>query len=92
MPGALTNFRPATRLGPVRIERDGDGLRFTSRWGNWKRGVPLLPADAADPALFAINREDDDAALVVFERDGAGAVTGLRCDELTYFRKRETDA
>jgi CubicO group peptidase (beta-lactamase class C family) len=92
MPGTLTNFRPATRLGPVRVERDGDALTLTARWGNWKGGVPLLAADPADPSLFAINREDDDAALLVFERDGAGNVTGLRCDELTYLQKREHDA
>jgi hypothetical protein len=89
MPGALTNFRPATRLGPVRIERDGDQLTLTSRWGAWKGGVPMHAGDLADPDLFAINREDDDAALLVIERNGDGNVTGLRCDELTYLVKRE---
>jgi len=88
MPGALTNFRPATRVGPVRIAREGDSLMFTSRWGSWKGGVQLVPADPDDPALFAINRDDDDAALVVFERDDRGAVTGLRIDELVYMRKQ----
>ena len=89
MPGPLTNFRPATRLGPVRIERAGDGLTLTARWGAWKSGAPLLPADPSDPALFAVNREGDDAALVVFERDASGNVTGLRLDELTYLARRQ---
>lgn len=92
MPGALTNFRPATRLGPVRVERVDDGLTLTSRWGNWKTGVPLHPADPGDPALFAINGDDDDASLLVFECAADGNVTGLRCDELTYMEKRVRDA
>ena len=88
MPGSLTNFRPATRLGRVRVEREGDALTLTSRWGNWKTGVPLVAASDDDPALFAVNRDGDDAALVVFERDASGAVTGMRLDELTYLERR----
>jgi CubicO group peptidase (beta-lactamase class C family) len=92
MPGPLTNFRPATRLGPIRIEADGDALTLTSRWGNWKAGVPLVPADDTDPALFAINRDGDDAALVAFTRDADGNINGLRCDDLVRFDKRDRNA
>jgi CubicO group peptidase (beta-lactamase class C family) len=92
MPGALTNFRPATRLGPLHVERDGDGLVLSSRWGNWKSGVALLPAQDDDPAFFAINRDDDDAAYIAFDRNDAGDIIGLHCDDLVRFEKRGRDA
>jgi len=82
MPGALTNFRPATNVGPVRITRDGDALVLTSRWGNWKSGVQLVPADGADPAFFAIERDDAEPSFVAFDRGAGAAVTGLHFDRL----------
>jgi CubicO group peptidase (beta-lactamase class C family) len=88
MPGPLTNFRPATRIGPVRVERDGDVLRLTSRWGKWKVGVRLTPCDPDDPAFFAIQLPDADPAYVAFDRDVDGRVTGLRLDELVRMPRR----
>ena len=88
MPGPLTNFRPATRIGPVHIERDGDALVLRSRWGKWKDGVPLTPCDPGDPGFFAIQLPDADAAYVAFDRDGGGRVTGLRLDELVRMHRR----
>ena len=87
-PGRLTNFRPATRIGRVQIERNGDGLRLTSRWGDWKRGVALVPAGGADPLLFAIPRENDDPALIAFTHGGDGRIDGLLCDSLVRMVKR----
>jgi hypothetical protein len=81
-PGRLTNFRPATNIGRLRIDRNGDGLRLTSRWGDWKRGVDLMPADRSDPLLFAIAREADEPALIAFTRGADGRIDGLRCDRL----------
>ena len=48
-----------------------------SRRGPWKKGVPLLPADPAQPDLFTIG-SDPLPALLVTMRDSDGAVTGLR--------------
>jgi CubicO group peptidase (beta-lactamase class C family) len=80
-PGRLTNFRPATRIGRITVTRDGDGLTLTSRWGNWKRGVRLVPDDPSDPLFFAIEREDATDHLL-FTRGADGRIDGLRCDEL----------
>jgi len=80
-PGRLTNFRPATRTGRVRIERDGESLILRSRWGKWKGGVRLVPDDAADPLYFGIERADG-IDHVAFTRGGDGAIDGIRFDEL----------
>jgi CubicO group peptidase (beta-lactamase class C family) len=84
MPGPLTNFRPATRVGPIEITADGDALVMKTRWGDFKGGVRLVPVDGADPYFFAAPRGDGDAMYVAFTRDASGAVDGLRCDELVY--------
>jgi CubicO group peptidase (beta-lactamase class C family) len=83
-PGRLTNFRPATRIGRITIERDGDALRLTSRWGAWKNGVRMTPADERDPAFFALPGESGEPAFVALARGPDGRVTGLRCDELVH--------
>jgi CubicO group peptidase (beta-lactamase class C family) len=88
MPGPLTNFRPATRVGPARVERDGDRLRLTTRWGKWKSGVPLTPCDPDDPAFFAIQLADADPGYVAFDRDASGSVVGLRLDDLVRMHRR----
>lgn len=87
MPGPLTNFRPATRLGRLTIAADGDALTLTARWGKWKTGARMTPCDDADPAFFAVAQEGHDPAYIAFVRDEAGAVTGLRIDDLTLYRK-----
>jgi hypothetical protein len=93
MPGTLTNFRPATRVGRVQIEREGDGLRLRSRWGGWKRGVRLQQAARDNPLVFAVETDDPlDAETIVFTRDAHGAIDGLRCDELVRMVKTERTA
>jgi CubicO group peptidase (beta-lactamase class C family) len=91
MPGPLTNFRPATRTGRIRIEQDGDGLRITSRWGKWKTGVPLLPCDGADSTLFAVSPDGAAPAYLALTRDDAGEIDGLRIDDLVHYRKTSPD-
>jgi CubicO group peptidase (beta-lactamase class C family) len=85
-PGRLTNFRPATRIGRISIERDGDALRLTSRWGAWKKGVRMLPADERDPAFFALPDEagSGEPSYMALTRGPDGRVTGLRCDDLVH--------
>lgn len=85
-PGRLTNQRPAVRIGRVEIARDGGGLTLRSRWGAWKHGVRLRPC-GGEPDLFAIVEGDDEPAHIVLVRDGNGAVTGLRCDDLVHMRR-----
>jgi CubicO group peptidase (beta-lactamase class C family) len=89
-PGRLTNFRPATRIGRLHIERAGDALTLRSRWGPWKDGVRLTPCDPVDPAFFVIQRPDADPAYVALTPDAAGHVDGLRCDELVHMVRRDT--
>ena len=91
-PGRLTNFRPATRIGRVRVTADGDGLMLRSRWGAWQNGLRMRPADTADPALFAVEAEGRERAHVVFTRDESGDVDGMRCDELHHFVRRDLPA
>jgi hypothetical protein len=81
-PGRLTNFRPATGIGRIRIDRAGDRLELTSRWGDWKQGVELLPADLNDPLCFAIAATDDEPKVIVFTQGADGRIDGLRCDRL----------
>jgi CubicO group peptidase (beta-lactamase class C family) len=88
-PGRLTNFRPATSVGRIQIERNGDGLLLRSRWGHWKHGVRLTPCDPHDPALFAIQRPGAEPAYVALTRDDEGHVDGLRCDRLVRMHRRE---
>ncbi len=81
-PGRLTNFRPATGIGRIRIDREGSALKLTSRWGKWKTGVPLLPADASDPLFFALQPDGRDPSHLAFTRGAGGRIDGLRCDRL----------
>jgi len=87
-PGRLTNFRPATRIGRITVERQGDALQLTSRWGDWKRGVQLVPADPSDPLLFSVARDGDEPALLLFTRGAGGGIDGLCCDSLVRMVKR----
>jgi hypothetical protein len=81
-PGRLTNFRPATGVGRVRIEREGDALILTSRWGDWKHGVKMLPADEADPRCFVLTTEGVEPAYVILTRGADGHIDGLLRDRL----------
>ena len=88
MPGPLTNFRPQTRIGRVHVERDGDGLKITSRFGSWKDGARLKPADPDDPAFFVIERDSGGPAYLAFDRASDGSIIGLHRDEMVYMPKR----
>ncbi len=91
-PGRLTNFRPATRTGRIHISADNEALSLRSRWGAWKAGVRIAPADAADPSFFTLEPALPDPAHIVFRRDALGNVLGLYCDELTYMARRDEPA
>jgi len=84
MPGPLTNFRPATRLGPIVITRAGESLALRSRWGDFKSPAELVACDAGDPTMFAVARPDGTHLDMAFALDQSGAVAGLRCDDLVY--------
>ena len=81
-PGRLSNFRPATGIGRIQIERDGQALHLRSRWGAWKSGVRMIACDDSDRSFFALKAEDGEVSHVALTRDSAGGVTGLRCDRL----------
>ncbi len=89
-PGRLTNFRPATRVGRIRIERDGDGLVLTSRRGAWKGGSRIDVPDAASPALCLVPVADAEPARLVFTRDASGRVDGLWLDDLIRMVRGQT--
>lgn len=91
-PGKLTNFRPATRIGRLHIAAEGDALVLHSRWGAWKGGVRMTPADPSDPAFFVLETEGSEPAYIALTRDASGRVDGLRCDELTYMVRRDDPA
>jgi hypothetical protein len=91
MPGPLTNFRPQTRVGRVHIERDGHGLRLTSRWGAWKGGAAMTPCDPDDPTFFAVQPPDARASYLALVRGRDGRVAGLMIDDLVFMHRR-TDA
>jgi CubicO group peptidase (beta-lactamase class C family) len=87
-PGRLTNFRPASRIGRITIERAGDALVLRSRWGVWKSGKQLVPLDSRDPASFTIQDEGGEPGYIVFTLGPDGRATGLRCDDLVHMVKR----
>ena len=90
MPGSLTNFRPQSRVGRINIAAEDGRLVLTSRWGDWKRGVALVPCDPEDPTFFAVPTESGTSYLAL-TRDPAGNATGLRFDDLVYMPRRTTD-
>ena len=88
MPGPLTNFRPASRVGRIHITADDGELTLESRWGDWKHGVRLVPCDPGDPAFFAVPTQSGTGYLAL-TRDPTGNVTGLRFDDLVHMHKRQ---
>jgi CubicO group peptidase (beta-lactamase class C family) len=82
LPGRLTNFRIMTQTGLIQITREGDELALRSRWGAWKDGFRMRPADRDDPAFFALETGEPEPPRVALLRDADGMVTGLRCDRL----------
>lgn len=81
-PGRLTNFRPATRIGRIRIERDGDQLVLTSRRGAWKAGARIDVPDAAAPARCLVPSAGVEPARLAFTRDASGRIDGFWMDDL----------
>lgn len=88
-PGKLTNFRPSTNYGRIHIASDGQGLTIRARRGVWKQGVPLLPADEADPLLFAACAPGSDPALVLLTRDARGRIDGIRFGDLCHMVRND---
>jgi CubicO group peptidase (beta-lactamase class C family) len=84
--GALTNYRIVTGMGRVRIEAEGGGLMFRARRGPFKDGVRMIPADPADPRLFALDNGEPALPLVALQL-GGGGVVGLRMDRLIHLHK-----
>jgi CubicO group peptidase (beta-lactamase class C family) len=82
LPGRLTNFRPATRLGRIRIEREGAHLMLTSRRGAWKAGGRMFALDPAAPMHFFLPVEDAEPARLMFTRDALGHIDGFWLDDL----------
>jgi CubicO group peptidase (beta-lactamase class C family) len=80
--GRLTNFRPATRLGRIRIERNGAHLILTSRRGAWKAGARINALGPAAPMHCLIPVEDAEPARMMFTRDALGHVDGFWLDDL----------
>ena len=89
-PGPLTNFRTMTGAGRVMIEARDGGLALTSRRGPWKAGVPMVPASAAEPDLFALLTGEPQPPLIAVLRDDSGAVTGLRFPQLVDMYRNES--
>lgn len=80
-PGPLTNFRPRYATGRIQITAEADGLVMYSRRGPWVEGVRLVPARPGEPDFFAIEGAGVRQYMALL-RDGSGAVTGLRFQQL----------
>jgi CubicO group peptidase (beta-lactamase class C family) len=81
-PGPLTNFRVMTNAGRVQISEREGGLVLHSRRGLWKAGVPMVPADPANPDLFALVTEAPVQEVIAVLRDEKGDVVGLRFPQI----------
>jgi len=79
-----------TGAGRVMIEARDGGLALTSRRGPWKAGVPMVPASAAEPDLFALLTGEPQPPLIAVLRDDSGAVTGLRFPQLVDMYRNES--
>jgi len=84
-PGPLTNFRPLFNAGRVQLAVQDGALMMYSRRGAWKAGVRLLPSD--EPDFFTIAKEGSPPQYMVMLRDGDGAVTGLRFQQLCDYER-----
>ena len=91
-PGKLTNFRIITGTGRVQISSRDGGLILHARRGPWKGSVRMLPADAADPAFFALDTGEPEPPCVTLLPDEQGRVTGLRFDRLVHMVRNDSVA
>ena len=89
-PGSLTNFRPSTRIGRIQITRNAEGLTLCSRRGDWKAGVRLRAADAADANFVAVQTEGALPAYFALTRGADGRVDALRFDELNHMVRNDS--
>ena len=64
-------------IGSVRITAADGQLFLRSGRGAWRNELRMLPADLADPALFALVFDDN------------GRVKGIRFDRLMYVQRNE---
>lgn len=81
-PGPLTNFRPMYNCGRVQLSSSDGALTMHSRHGPWRHGAQLLPARPGEPDFFAIEREGAARQYLALVRDGTGAVTGIRLQQI----------
>jgi hypothetical protein len=88
-PGPLTNFRVMGNCGRVQISEREGGLVLHSRRGPWKAGVPMVPADPAEPDLFALLTAAPMPDVMAVLRDDTGAVTGLRFPQIVDMHRAE---
>ena len=81
-PGPLTNFRPQYNCGRVQIANQGGELMLYSRRGAWKGGARLVPTRLGEDDFFAIKTESGATNYMTMIVDDAGAVTGLRFQQI----------
>ena len=63
-----------------------------SRRGPWKSGARLLPVRPDEPDFFTIAKDGSPPQYLVLMRDDAGAVTGIRFQQLCdYARNPEVE-
>jgi CubicO group peptidase (beta-lactamase class C family) len=86
-PGPLTNFRPQYNCGRVQIAQQDGSLMLYSRRGAWKSGARLVPIRAGEPDFFAIETERGATNYMALIIDDAGAVTGLRFQQICEMRR-----
>ena len=75
--------------GSVQITAANGQLFLRSRRGYWRNELRTLPADPADPALFALDTGAAEPPLVALVLDDNGRVKGLRFDRLVYMQRNE---
>ncbi len=85
-PGPLTNFRPLSNAGRIKLAVEDGALVMYARRGPWKSGVRLLPA-SDEPDYFTISKEGSLPQHVVLLRDADGGVTGLRFQQLCDYER-----
>ncbi|MBI2723507.1 MAG: beta-lactamase family protein [Chloroflexi bacterium] len=87
--GRLMNFRYATNLGRISIERDGNDLILRSQRGLWKPGYRMHLVHPAQPDFLGVVPEGrDEPTCLVLERADDGHVSAIRFDDLARLVRR----
>jgi hypothetical protein len=82
-PGALTNLRVSFNQGRVFIEQREQNLYVRAQRGPWSEGVRMLPADASDPTLFALDGDDIEPTYIALDIGTDGRVRAIRTSDIT---------